>query len=207
MIETLVLTFALAAPAIQGPRSEPDPTAIAPAHRAERPPRVDGRDDDEIWQSIPATSSFRQFDPRIDSDPSFDTHFRVAYDDDHLYVMVRAFDSHPDSIMHALTRRDVRGASDQITLYVDSYDDGRTGFKFSVNPDGVKRDFAIFNDGEEDGSWNAVWDVAARVDSLGWTAEFSIPLSQLRFVSGAAHTFGFGVWREVMKQARWMILN
>lgn len=197
MIETLVLTFALTGLTIQGPLSAADPSPVAAAHRAQRPPHVDGRDDDEIWARVPAISNFRQFDPRIDAEAAFATEFRVAYDDDHLYVLVRAFDAHPDSILHALTRRDVRGSSDQITLYIDSYNDGRTGFQFSVNPDGVKRDLAIFNDGEADGSWNAVWDVAARVDSLGWMAEFSIPLSQLRFVAGDAHTFGFGVWREI----------
>ena len=51
-----------------------------------------------------------------------------------------------DSILHALTRRDVRGPSDQIKLLIDSYDDRRTGFEFAVNPDGVKRDFSMSND-------------------------------------------------------------
>ena len=91
------------------------------------------------------------------------------------------FDPHPDSIMHALTRRDVRGSSDQIKLLIDSYNDKRSGFEFAVNPDGVKRDFSMSNDGNEDDSWDGVWDVATRVDSLGWTAEFRIPLSQLRY--------------------------
>src|SRR5256886_11381785 len=36
----------------------------------------------------------------------------------------------------------------------------------------------IFNDGNEDFAWDAVWDVATRIDSTGWTAEFRIPLSQ-----------------------------
>ena len=34
-----------------------------------------------------------------------------------------------------------------------------------MNPDGVKRDFSIANDGVEDDSWNGVWDVATTVDS------------------------------------------
>jgi hypothetical protein len=112
-------------------------------------------------------------------------------------VFVRALDPHPDSIMRALTRRDVRGPSDQIGIYVDSYHDRRTGFAFYVNPDGVKRDFAISDDSNEDSSWNGVWDVATRVDSLGWTAEFHIPLSQLRYADSETHAWGFGVRRTV----------
>jgi hypothetical protein len=41
-----------------------------------------------------------------------------------------------------------------------------------------------------------VWDVATNVDSLGWTAEFRIPLSQLRYTAGTT-TFGFGIWRDI----------
>ena len=39
--------------------------------------------------------------------------------------------------------------------------------------------------------------VATRVDSLGWTAECRIPMSQLRYSSAATHTFGFAVWRDI----------
>ena len=174
---------------------ESSTTAIA--HKATQPPVIDGKGADAIWQAARKISDFRQFQPRENSDPSFRTEFQVAFDEHNLFVFVRAFDPHPDSIMHALTRRDVRGPSDQIIVFIDSYNDKRTGFDFNVNPDGVKRDYSIFNDGEENGSWNAVWDVATQVDSLGWTAEFRIPLSQLRFADADTHTFGFGVWRDI----------
>ncbi|HEY9226617.1 MAG TPA: DUF5916 domain-containing protein, partial [Gemmatimonadaceae bacterium] len=150
-----------------------------------------------VWRTASTVSEFRQFEPRIDADPSFKTEFRAAFDERNLYVFVRMFDPHPDSIMRALTRRDVRGPSDQVKLLIDSYDDKRSGYEFAVNPDGVKRDFSMSNDTNEDGSWNGIWDVATRVDSLGWTAEFRIPLSQLRYSKAESHTFGFGVWRDI----------
>ena len=172
-------------------------TRQATAVRATDAPQIDGRDDDIVWRSAPRFSEFRQFEPKIDADPSFRTEFRAAFDERNLYVFVRMFDPHPDSIMRALTRRDVRGPSDQIKLMIDSYDDKRSGFEFAVNPDGVKRDFSMSNDTNEDGSWNGVWDVSTRIDSLGWTAEYRIPLSQLRYAKSEAHTFGFGVWRDI----------
>jgi len=187
-----------AAPASQNPQAQPPvPTFTAVAARAERPPIIDGRDNDDVWQKAERVSQFRQFEPKVDVDPSFRTEFRVAYDDKSLFIFVRMFDPHPDSIMHALSRRDVRGPSDQIKLLIDSYDDKRSGFEFAVNPDGVKRDFAMSNDGNEDDSWNGIWEVATRIDSLGWTAEFHIPLSQLRYQRADANTFGFGVWRDI----------
>jgi hypothetical protein len=196
---TLVFGMTTTAALAQQPE-QPAARAVARTARAVRaaqPPLLDGRDADAVWQLAGRTSEFRQFEPNIGGDPSFRTEFQVAYDDRNLFVFVRAYDPHPDSIMRALTRRDVRGPSDQLIVWIDSYNDRRTGFNFDVNPDGVKRDNAVYNDGQEDGSWNGVWDVATLVDSLGWTAEFRIPLSQLRYAPAASHTFGFGVWRDI----------
>ena len=68
-----------------------------------------------------------------------------------------------------------------------------------MNPAGVKADYAIFNDGNEDVAWDAVWDVATRIDSLGWTAEYRIPLSQLHYSAKGSASFGFLVWRTVQR--------
>src|SRR5262252_3570371 len=200
----MLLAFSLGAAAVlfQAPSGSRAPqTATATAVQTREPPTIDGRNDDPVWREAPKMGGFRQFQPHVDADPTFPTEFQVAYDEKNLYVFVRMFDPHPDSIMHALSRRDVRGPSDQIKLLIDSYDDKRSGFEFAVNPDGVKRDLAMSNDGNEDDSWNGIWDVGTRVDSLGWTAEFLIPLSQLRYARAASHTFGFGVWRDLERYA------
>ena len=170
------------------------------ATRTTQAPNVDGRSNDLIWQRAPKVGDFRQFAPHVDTDPSFKTEFQVAYDDKSLYAFVRMYDPHPDSIMHALSRRDQRGPSDQIKLLIDSYDDRRSGFELAVNPDGVKRDYSMSDDGNEDESWNGIWDVATLVDSLGWTAEYRIPMSQLRYAGAETHTFGFGVWRDIERR-------
>jgi len=179
-------------------RSAPDPPA-AVAARASRPPVIDGKADDAVWRSAQRITQFREFQPREDGEPRFATEARIAYDAHNFYAFVRMFDPHPDSILHLLARRDVRTASDQIKIIIDSYRDRRTGYEFAVNPAGVKRDYAIYNDGEEDEAWDAVWDAATTVDSLGWTAEFRIPLSQLRYTPGPSNTFGFGVWRDIQR--------
>src|SRR5205823_6214487 len=120
----------------------------------------------------------RQFYPREDGAPSLETEFRIAYDDHNLYLFIRAFDPHPDSIVRPLTRRDASSPSDVIGITIDGYHDRRTGFEFVINPAGVKKDCAVYADTLYDWSWDGVWDAAARTDSAGWTAEFRIPLSQ-----------------------------
>src|SRR6188474_1773901 len=51
----------------------------AMASPAERPPVIDGRDDDAIWKSATAITGFRVFDPKEDGDPSFRTEARIGY--------------------------------------------------------------------------------------------------------------------------------
>lgn len=193
-------------------RSAAPLAAVATAQRALRTPVIDGRDDDEVWGLAAPIGGFRQFQPGEDADPTLATEAKVAYDDHNLYVFVRAFDPAPDSIRKLLARRDDRVCCDQIKLLVDSYHDRRTGFEFAVNPGGVKRDYAMYSDGEfEDDAWDAVWDVATQVDSLGWTAEFRVPLSQLRYPHRPTNTFGFGIWRDIDRHAgervSWPLFN
>ena len=88
-----------------------------------------------------------------------------------------------------------------VWIFVDSYHDRRTGYEFGVNAAGVKIDQAIYNDGNEDQAWDAVWDVATRIDSLGWTAEFRIPLSQMRYSAARSHTFGITIDRDIYRYA------
>jgi len=171
----------------------------AMASPAERPPVIDGRDDDAIWKSATAITGFRVFDPKEDGDPSFPTEARIGYDAEYLYVFTRMFDPHPDSIVSLLSRRDVKTQSEQIKIMIDSYHDRRTGYEFGVNPAGVKRDYYLYDDTREDITWDAVWDVATRIDSLGWTAEFRIPLSQIRYPHAAEHTFGLMIMRDIVR--------
>ena len=179
------------------PTSPASPVRAVTSTPAIAAPDIDGRDIDEVWRSAIVISEFREFQPVEDKDPRYRTEAMVAHDERNFYVFVRAFDPSPDSIEALLARRDTRAPTDQIKIVIDSYHDRRTGYEFAVNPAGVKRDYAIYNDEWEDVNWDAVWDVATQVDSLGWTAEFRIPLSQLRFVPSESNTFGFGVWRDI----------
>ena len=171
----------------------------AVAVRAIVPPAIDGKDDDPVWRNAPVISGFKEWQPTEGKEPRFRTEAKVAYDAANLYVFVRSFDPHPDSIIRLLERRDSFTPSDMIWIFVDSYHDRRTGYEFGVNAAGVKIDQAIYDDGNEDVAWDAVWDVATRIDSLGWTAEFRIPFSQMRYSTDRTHTFGFTIDRDIYR--------
>jgi hypothetical protein len=177
------------------------PFPVLPAIRIQgRAPVIDGRLDDEAWRRAPVANGFVQVDPREGAPASDATEVRVLYDDEALYVAFRAFDSAPDSIVGLLTRRDMNSPSDWVHVVVDSYHDRRTAFRFSVNPAGVKVDAYLFEDHREDTGWNAIWDVATAIDAEGWTAEFRIPLSQLRFSGAPLQDWGINFARDVARR-------
>src|SRR3954471_10716131 len=166
---------------------------------------IDGKLNEAAWAAAPVSSDFTQSYPKVGAKPTDPTEVRVLYDDDALYVGVRMFDSHPDSIAAQLARRDVSGIySDWLHVMVDSYRDRRTSFRFSVNPRGVQKDVLEFDDRNgEDINWDAVWQVGTRVDSAGWTAEYRIPFSQLRFggaQKGAERVWGFQIMRDIARR-------
>ncbi|HMA40803.1 MAG TPA: DUF5916 domain-containing protein [Gemmatimonadales bacterium] len=201
LASTVLLTVAVslqsqAVAVASSPPSSPSATK-ASAVRAVRPPVLDGRDDDEVWRLAQPITEFWEFDPDEGKPARFATVAKVAYDAHNFYAFVRAFDPEPQKIQQILARRDVRPPTDQLKIVIDSYHDRRSGYEFAVSPSGVKRDYAVYNDVQEDDAWNGVWDVATTVDSLGWTAEFRIPLSQLRYANATTHTFGFAVWRDI----------
>jgi hypothetical protein len=171
---------------------------------------IDGQLSEAVWEQAASISEFVQREPAEGSAPSHQTDARIAYDETSLYVGVRMTDSEPDKIVGLLTRRDQRSPSDWIKVVVDSYFDRRSAYEFAVNPVGVKLDRYYFNDGASDDSWDAVWDVAVARDAAGWTAEFKIPFSQLRFSRTDGAPVGFAVIREVGRLAEistWPLLS
>ncbi len=152
-----------------------------------------------VWRTIPTVGGFVQREPHEGAEPSQATEFSVAFDDTMLYVNVHAYDREPDKIVTYLTRRDDDSPCDWIRIFIDSYHDRKTAYEFAVNPDGVKQDRYWFNDTNNDKSWDAVWDVTVARDQSGWSAQFRIPFSQLRFTKAAANTFGFAVAREISR--------
>lgn len=170
------------------------------ASRIAQSPVIDGILDEELWKSGEWIDDFTQFEPYNGKPASQRTEFNIFYDDDNLYVGIRAFDSSPDSIVPRLTRRDeVDG--DLVAIIVDSFHDLRTGFTFGVSSAGVKYDLMFTNDGEnEDESWNPNWWVKTSINDEGWIAEMKIPLSQVRFDKNSGDVWGLQMARNYYRK-------
>lgn len=194
----LAASLALAAPQAPPPaRPELPPVR---AVRATSPLVVDGVLDEAVWKGEGAYEAFTQQSPHQGDPPSQRTEVRVAYDDDAIYVGARLWDSQADSIVARLARRDSGSGSDAFMVFLDTFRDRRTGYYFGITAAGTLLDGVLMNDGWDDDSWDGVWSGRARRDAQGWTAELRIPLSQMRFVSGAGKPWGVNFNRDISRR-------
>lgn len=162
-------------------------------------PVIDGLSKDECWNLVEWEGRFTQTQPVENKPPSQQTEFKFLYDENNIYVFIRAFDTEPDKISRIMTRRD-NFDGDMVEINLDSYYDKQTAFSFTAMASGAKGDEAITQDGNNwDTSWNPVWYLATSIDDKGWCAEMKIPLSQLRFGKKADQVWGLQVMRHIYR--------
>lgn len=161
---------------------------------------IDGKLDEPDWQRATWQDDFTQYEPSEGKKPSQKTEFAILLDENNIYVGFKCWDNHPDSIVQRLTRRDEMDG-DFVAVQFDSYFDKRTAFSFMANAAGIKNDFIISNDGEnEDNTWDPIWLVKTSRDDKGWYAEMKIPLTQLRFEGNAEQTWGLQIGRSLFRK-------
>jgi len=179
--------------------SQNDPRPVAQAVQRSGAVVIDGRLDDDAWRAAAVIGDFRQQHPDEGRRPTQATELRILHDADALYIAARMFDSAGgEAVRKLLVRRDQLlhdNGSDKIAIVLDPYRDRQTSVWFELNPLGVKGDHL-----NGDASFDPVWSGASRTDSLGWTAEFRIPLSQLRFPRDSVQRWGFQVWRTLARR-------
>ena len=172
-------------------------------------PRIDGKLDDEAWRTAQAIDDMLQNDPNNMQPPTERTSVKVLYDDRSVYVGVINYMRDPSKITTALGRRDTFPRSDSIKITFDPRHDHLTAYTFDSNPNGVQGDMTWFDDSRSSTDYDAVWEVRTEITAEGWTAEFRIPFSQLRFTltPGEAVIWGFNIRRDIVYNAemiRWV---
>lgn len=168
--------------------------------RTTTPPQIDGILDDAVWAQATSFDDLHQFLPIDHGEPSERTVVYVTFDEDNLYVAARLYDSDPSQIR---ARQLVQGGTlqfdDTFGIYIDPYNNKRTGYHFQSNPNSIRSEAVFETPTELNWDWEGVWHTESRIDDEGWTTEMVIPFRTLNFETSNP-TWGFTVERTIQRK-------
>jgi hypothetical protein len=206
----LVLIAAACAAVVPSFPAGAQATPERPAYRAQRIDaeiRVDGQLDESAWSAAPTFELAYETRPAENTPAPMKTEVWIVYDSSNLYAAFRAHDPDPSRIRARFSDRDAAFNDDFVGLVLDTFHDRRRAFEFFVNPLGVQMDLSQNEmTGNEDESWDAIWDSAGRLTPDGYEVEIRIPFSSLRFPSTAGEmTWGIDAVRIVPRDQRYRL--
>ncbi len=150
--------------------------------RADAEPVIDGVLDETVWSRAVLIDDLHQTQPFEYDSPSQPTEIRLFFDEEALYVAARLWESSPGDVTAQILRQgEDFGNDDLFAIILDPYLDRRSGYRFQVNPNGVRWDALYQNTSNLESNWEGIWQGAAVRDERGWTAEMAIPFKTLSF--------------------------
>lgn len=168
-------------------------------NRIEKAPSIDGELDDEAWKSAEIADDFYVLRPDNGkkAPKTHKTKVRVVYDNQAIYISAEMTAPKPSKIPREFTYRDNFGQADFFLVTINPNDDGQNPFEFVVMSSGSQAEARV-SSGNEDFSWNAVWDSDVKITDKGWNVEMKIPYRALRFANSPIQEWGFNFHRNVL---------
>jgi hypothetical protein len=206
--EVKVLTEASVAPitpAAKSPAaSAATRAALVPAEKAapvrvarfDKPPTIDGKLDEEVWQHALVLKDFYQISPGDNIAPSRRTEAMIGYDAKFLYLGFHCYDE-PDKVRATVAKRDEVFGEDNVRVYLDTFNDQRRAYLIGFNPLGIQQDGIYTENQGVDYSVDIVMESKGMITSDGYTIEVAIPFKSLRYEAGKDKLWGFHVWRNI----------
>lgn len=164
--------------------------------------KVDGLLDEPEWAEAPEAGDFIQLQPEKGKPSSERTVVRILFDDHYVYFGFWCYDSEPQKIAARMTKRDTDIRSDDsIYVMIDTYHDQRSCYYVSTNLLGTQWDGRITENGRTfDSTWDGIWKAAAQKTDFGWSAEFAVELSSIKYEPGANKTWGLSLGRGIPRK-------
>jgi hypothetical protein len=163
-------------------------------------PVIDGIMVEDEWSSASLLADFHQSQPVEYTAPSAPTKVWLKYDARNLYIAAR-LDYPPGVPVTANILRQGDNArrlgDDGFGITIDPWNEGRRGYYFEVNPNGVRMQALYLNPGINF-DWKGVWFVRTSQDESGWTAEIAIPFRTMAF-NPEQTRWGIGFERSMRK--------
>jgi hypothetical protein len=172
------------------------------AARASSPIVLDGRLDEPAWATAAVIESddLHQILPVEYAMPSQRTRFLVLYDDDALYLAADMKDDQPELMTAKVLRQGGNNSwlDDQFNIWLDPFNDKRSGYRFQVNPHGVRQEGLARSGDQVQWQWNGIWQAEAQQGDDGWAVETRIPFKTISF-NPETDTWGLNLNRRVAR--------
>ncbi|RPJ84043.1 MAG: hypothetical protein EHM13_05880, partial [Acidobacteria bacterium] len=187
------------------------PTVTIP--RIEAEVQVDGRLEEPAWSQAARLGGFWQQQP-VDGRPAEEqTEVRVWYSPEAIHFGIIASDSQPGTIRATVADRDNLDQDDTVTIFLDTFNDRRRAFFFTVNPLGAQQDgvqtegagsaghFAGMGGGYGQGDRNPDYrfDSKGVVTDTGYVVEVRVPFKSLRYSGTGPQKWGINIQRKVQR--------
>ena len=163
-------------------------------------PVIDGQLNEADWRQAEKIDNFHQIVPFEYAEPSEPTEIRIYYGDDALYIGARMHDSAAEEINANVLRQGATiWGDDFISVNLHPFNDKRTGYRFQINPNGIRMEMLFYETTGADWNWNGIWHGATSRDEEGWTAEIEIPFKTLSF-DPQNDTWGINFQRDIGRE-------
>ena len=165
--------------------------------------KIDGILNEPSWAEAAEATNFIEFRPTpFKPEPIGNkTVVKIMYNNVGIYIGGKCYEANTDSIAKELVGRDGFGNNDFLGVAFDTYYDKQNGFEYFVTPLNEQFD-AKLSTGNEDFSWNAVWESKTKVENDGWSFEIFIPFSAIRFGKGNVQDWGINFLRSKAKTSQ-----
>ncbi|OGC02375.1 hypothetical protein A2V82_08600 [candidate division KSB1 bacterium RBG_16_48_16] len=159
------------------------------------------------WAVTDSIADLITIEPEEGGVPAGRTVVKVLANRNEIVVGARCYDKDPRGIVSFSKARDTElDEEDHLVIVLDTFQDGRSGYVFAVNPSGARFDGLVIEQGEDVNSdWDTIWEAMTSQDDKGWSAEIRIPIKSLNFKKGLTE-WGFNVQRRVQRlqeTSRW----
>jgi hypothetical protein len=162
-------------------------------------PTLDGLLDEADWASATLVEDFHQVEPIEYSEPTEDMSVRIYYDETALYIGARMPDSRVDQLRANVLRQGAQfWGDDYFSVVIAPFNDKRNGYRFQLNPNGIRMEMLFYDVSGQDWDWNGIWQGAASIDDEGWTAEIAIPFNTVSF-NPSNDTWGINFQRDLSR--------
>lgn len=201
-----ILLFLILTPFLHAGSPPPSPARVLTIPKIKTPPTLEDflemKPSRRMEGRMAKVEGFTQRLPSDGAPVSERTEAYVAYDDKNFYCVFVAFDTEPNKIRVHKTPHDIFEGDDKLDLFLDTYDDHRWGYVFTVNALGYQMD-GLWTEGlraQYNNTFDTIWYSRGQMTRQGFVVWMAIPFKSLRFPTTPKQTWGIVFIRWIMRR-------